>query len=131
MRRSLPVTLLALIVLSLSVWNGLRSYAAGASWDLLTELGATPGPLYIFLTGLFWTATGLIVFRGLWLGRTWARKATWLYVALYLTQFWADRVLYRTSERMQNLVLILVIQLIFLGLTAWALLGPRPNSFFR
>jgi hypothetical protein len=131
MHRPLPVTLLALLVLLLAAWNGVRCYAALASRDLLAELGAAPGPFYIALTGLLWALAGLILFRGLWIGRRWAPVAGWTYMGLYLLYFWADRLLFRTLERTQNIVFVLVLQVAALALTALALSGQRGISFFK
>jgi hypothetical protein len=130
MRRPLAVTLLAILVLSLTAWNGVRCYAALASWALLDELAASPGPLYIALTGFTWAAAGLVLFLGLWTGRRWAPKFCWAYVPLYIVYFWADRVLFRPAERTQNFAFVLALQIAALGLTAFALVGPRGESFF-
>jgi hypothetical protein len=130
-RRPLSVTLLAILVLFLTAWNGVRCYSAFASWELLAELGTHPGPLYIALTGLVWAATGLILLPGLWFGRGWARVAGWAYTALYLAYFWADRLLFRPAEMAQNYVFLLLLQLAVVGLTATALSSSSGKSFFR
>jgi hypothetical protein len=131
MRRPLPVTILAVLVLLLTVWNGARCYAALTSWSVLAELGASPGPLYIALTGFVWVVLGLVLFQALWTRRRWARRAGWVYIALYLSYFWADRLLFRPMERTQNIGFVLVLQIAALGLTALALSGPRGGSYFR
>lgn len=131
MHRPLAVTILAVLVLLLTAWNGVRWYAALASWGLLTELGARPGPFYIALTGLVWALAGLAVFVGLWSGRRWARLAGWAYMVLYLVYFWADRWSFRPAERTQNIIFVLVVQFAALGLTAFALSSPRGITYFK
>jgi hypothetical protein len=130
-RRPVFVTLLSVLVLTLTVWNGVRCYSALTSWSLLQELEAHPGPLYIALTGLIWAASGLALFRGLWLGRSWARPAAWFYIGLYLAYFWLDRFFFRPDERTQNYVLLLVLQLAVVGVTGIALSTSSGKTFFR
>lgn len=130
-RRPAFVTILSILVLILAVWNGVRCYSGLTSWSLLSELGSHPGPLYIALTGLVWAASGLFLFRGLWLGRSWARAAGWVYIGLYLAYFWADRFLFRPAERSQNYALLFVLQLVAVGLTSIALSTSSSKTFFR
>ena len=130
-RRPRLVTTLAVLVLILAVWNGVRFYSALQSWSLLTELRAHPGPFYIALTGLLWAAAGLTLFRGLWVGRSWAQKGARIYFALYLAYFWVDRLLFRPAERAQNYALLLLLQLALISLTALAFWTTSGKSFFR
>ena len=130
-RRPAVVTILSILVLFLTVWNGARCYAALTSWGLLTELSAHPGPFYIATTGFVWAASGVVLFRGLWLGRKWARTAGWVYILLYLAYFWADRLLFRSAERAENYALLLVLQLAAVGLTYMALSRSSSKIFFR
>src|SRR5512139_2183679 len=120
-RRPVFVTILCILVLIITVWNGVRWYSALSSWSVLSELGAYPGPLYIALTGLVWAVSGLALSWGLWFGRRWARIAGWAYIVLYLAYFWADRFFFRPAEHAQNYALLLVLQLIAVGLVGMAL----------
>jgi len=129
--RPLSVTIFAFVVLSLTAWNAVRFFSAITSWSLLAELGAHPGPLYIALTGLAWAVSGAALFRGLWLGRRWARVAGAAYIAVYLVYFWADRLLFRPTERAQNYVFLLLLQLASIGLTALALRATPGRSYFK
>jgi hypothetical protein len=130
-RRPVFVTIFAILVLILTVWNGVRCYGALTSWGLLVEMGSHPGPLYIAMTGLAWAAGGMVLFLGLWRGRKWAPTAGWVYILLYLGFFWADRLLFRPSERAENYLLLLLLQLGFVGLTYLALARSSSKTFFR
>jgi len=93
MARPFSVTLLSLIVLSLTAWNGLRLEASIASWKALEEFETRPGPLYIALSGAFWLPVGIIVFVALWWGKAWARKAAFFAVTGYTSWYWFDRLI--------------------------------------
>ena len=130
-RRPAFVTIFAILVLILTVWNGVRCYGALTSWGLLVEMGSRPGPLYIATTGLAWAAGGMALFRGLWQGRRWAATAGWVYILLYFGWFWADRLLFRAAESAENYALVLLLQLAVLGLAYMALSRSSSRTFFR
>ena len=129
-KRPLSVTILFLIVLWVTIHNGVRCGAAIGQWSALREFATPPGPLYIALTGLFWGLAGLPVLYGLYLGRPWARGATAAAVTLYAVYYWLDRLLVQSVPSRPNWPFALAITIYVAGLTAEALLLPRNAIFF-
>src|SRR4030042_4223594 len=71
--RPASVTILAIGVLIITVINLVRLILSIRDWEFLASW---PGvsPLYITLTGLIWTLTGLILLWGLWREKNWAPR---------------------------------------------------------
>jgi hypothetical protein len=92
-RRPFAATLLAMLVLFLAAWNGLRLAGAIASWRILAEYGARPP--YLAASGGFWLLAGLSLAWGLWRGKAWARGAALLTTALYTAWYWFDRLAFQ------------------------------------
>lgn len=131
-KRSLPVTLLILSVLSLTVWNAIRFGTALAQWATLTEFARPPGPLYFALTGLFWTVAGATVTFGLWLGRKWARPLSGLAGSGYVVYYWLDRLLVQNNvPARSNWPFMAFISLIWLTLFMAMLFLPKNPDFFE
>jgi hypothetical protein len=68
--RPIRVTLLALLMLVIALWNGLRLGQAIFFWKTLQEYGASPW--YIVISGGFWLLGGLALAWG-------ARRDYWQY----------------------------------------------------
>lgn len=130
-KRPFRVTLLACSVLLLTFFNAIRLGAALAKWDLILDFMPHPGPLYIALTGLFWTLSLLGVTLSIWLGWKWARLTTFVLIALYLIYNWLDRLVYRMAVPRENQGFVLIATLVFLFFTAFALFSPGSRFFFK
>jgi hypothetical protein len=59
----------------------------------LPALPLTIPPAYLALTGAVWGGLGLVVARGLFVGRRWARGATAALALAFVVWYWADRTL--------------------------------------
>ncbi len=129
-KRPLSVTVLLLIVVWVTIHNGVRFGSAIAAWSTLREFASPPGPLYIALTGLFWTLAGWPVAYGLYLGRRWARGVTAIAVVLYAAYYWLDRLFVQSGGLRPNWPFALAITAYMLGLTVEALVLPGNASFF-
>lgn len=112
-RRPISVTLLALFVLGLALWNGLRLVQAIVFWSILKEYQAEPGPLYAAISGGFWLLVGLSIVWGLWQGKAWAWFAALGSAAGYASWYWFDRLV--LQEPHSNWPFALVSTVIFIS----------------
>ena len=64
MKRPFSVTILLWLVLSLTVWSGLRLASAIQWWGTLLEFASPPGPLYIAISAGIWLIVGIGVVVG-------------------------------------------------------------------
>ncbi len=129
-KRPLLVTLLAVGVLILTVYNATRFGTALAEWDLLLKFMPRPGPIYIAATGLFWTFVLLVAALSLWFGWRWARPTAAISIFVYAAYYWLDRLIYQSSVPRENQPFSLIVTIVFLCLTALVLLLPGSRKFF-
>ncbi|MGQ9832324.1 MAG: hypothetical protein ACUVRJ_00765 [Candidatus Villigracilaceae bacterium] len=128
-KRSLPVTLLVFSVLSLTVWNAIRFGTALTQWAILTEFARPPGPLYLALTGLFWTLAGAAVIFGFWFSRKWARPLSGLVGSGYITYYWLDRLLIQNNR--SNWPFMACLSLLWLTFFMAMLFLPKKPDFLE
>ncbi|MFZ5879710.1 MAG: hypothetical protein ACOY0R_10090 [Chloroflexota bacterium] len=129
MTSNLPfrVTLLAWLVLSLTVWNGFRLWTAIAWRDVLGEFASRPGALYIGATGLFWMLLGWLDLWAILRAKSWwTPRLLAASAAGYTAWYWADRLLLQTGR--DNWPFTLIVNLLLLGWTWFAL---RTNIFAK
>jgi hypothetical protein len=81
----------SLFILGLSLLNGLRLIQALRYGSILESYQASPGPVYIALSGGFWAGAGLITLLGIWRRRIWGWFLGWILLFLYLGWYWFDR----------------------------------------
>jgi hypothetical protein len=130
-KNSLPpttVTIVAIFVLFITSWNGIRIYSAIANWQVLKEFGANPG--YILATGLFWTMAGLWLFRAIWEGRRYTIRAGLTTAGLYTLWYWCDRLIFQPSPA-PNISFSIVVTAIFLAFFIITLNIPASKGFFN
>lgn len=121
------VTILAVFVLCITAWNGLRIYSTIANWQILREFGANPA--YSLVIGLVWALTGLWLFRALWEGRRHALRAGLASAGLYFLWYWFDRLAIQPSPA-PNLLFSVVFSTLLL-ITFIIILGlPASKAFF-
>jgi len=94
-RRPTSVTMLAVIVLGLALWNGLRLMQAISFWSIIKEYHGDPGPLYVAICGGFWFLAGLSITWGLWHRKTWAWFGALGGVICYGFWYWFDRLVFQ------------------------------------
>ena len=90
-KRPLSVTLLALIVLIITVINLIRLGLSFRYWSFLSSRSGI-SPLYLALTGLFWSAVGLFVLWGLWKAKKWTPKLLQAVGLTYALYYWLDHI---------------------------------------
>lgn len=122
------VTILAVFVLFITSWNGIRIYSAIASWQVLREFGTNP--IYILATGLFWVAASLWLFRAIYEGHRYAFRAGLASAGLYLTWYWLDRLVIQPSPA-PNTRFSLVVSTVFLVVFITLLSIPVTKAFFK
>ncbi len=98
----------------LTVWNLFRAWTAFAWWGVLAEFIPRPGPLYIGLTGILWSALGLVLVWGLDSGRHWAPRLALGAGPVYTAWYWTDRLVLQTERA--NWPFILFVNLLVLVL---------------
>lgn len=128
-KRPLSVTLVLLGVLTLAGFNLLRFVASLQQWIFLDSL-PTVHPVYLAVTGFLWAITGLVLVRGLWLGKQWSVRGTQAWVLLYSLYFWLDRWLVASNGSGYNWPFAVVMNCIFVVLVFWILSNRKAKAFF-
>ena len=125
-KHKLPVRMwlfLGLMVVATG-WQVVR-FATSIAWHVTLETYEPyPGPIYIGISGAFWTLTGLYLLWSLWRGKRWTRMTFLIAAGLYTAWVWADRLLLQPQLR-ANWPFDLVITIVFLILNTFLVLDPR------
>lgn len=127
-RRPFPVTLLAWLVLSLSVWGAVRLLATLRWWDVLNEFEARLSPLYLSITGVVWIVTGLVLLWGLFSAKLWTPRAIPVAVFLWLAQYWMERLFFQSPRA--NLLFALIVSVVLIMVTIISAFNRKTNEFF-
>jgi hypothetical protein len=127
-RRPASIIIFVVLVLCLTLWNGLRLGAAIAFWRVLTEYYAKAGPAYIALSGGFWLVCGLALIYGLWQGKPWAWKAAIGGAAGYTLWYWLDRLFLQQPQA--NWSFTLATTIILLSFSAILIFPRKTRAFF-
>ena len=129
-KRPFSVTLLAGLVLSITIVHLVRFINALTWWSFLTTLPGKP-PLYLALTGLFGTLAGVVVFWGLWTGKHRAPLATRIIIVVYLGYQWLEQFLsVRAGNKFENWPFATVATLIVLIFVFWTLSHSAAKAYF-
>lgn len=92
------VTLLYVLVLTLSAWNGLRLWTALAWRDALDEFSAKPTSTAIAISGAFWLVAGIILLWSVWQRKVWAAKLLVGVAAGYTVWYWSERLIWQSPH---------------------------------
>jgi hypothetical protein len=127
MRRPPLVTLLALAIFALALFN-LQGVISGVQrYTVLRALPLSVAPAYLLLSRALWALVFALCGWGLWRLRGWVQRGLPLALALYLAQGWFDRlVLARSDFARTSLPYHLVLQVLAWAVVA-ALVWARPN----
>ena len=129
-KRPFSVTLLAGLVLSITIVHLVRFINSLTLWNFLTDL---PGksPFYLALTGLIGTLVGGVVFWGLWTGRPRARLVTLLLTVIYLSLQWFEQILsVRAGNEFENWPFAAALSILVLIFVFWTLSRANTRNFF-
>jgi hypothetical protein len=128
--RPFGVTLFALLVLIVAGVNFTRLILAVRNWDFLASL-LPFSPLYLVITGLIWSAGGLVLTWGLWRGSAWAPRWTMVAMLIYSVYIWYDRlVMPGYQSRNQNWPFVLSVNLLLLLAGFLILTHLKSRLFF-
>ena len=129
--RPLVVTLLAFLVLTITVLYALRLYQTLSLWDFLLSL---PGvsPLYLALSGAFWTVIGILVISGLWTGNSLAPRATRIAALLFVIYNWLERWWWLSNRNGEKVFTPFAVglTLLCLAFVFWALATVEARAYF-
>lgn len=129
-KRPKSVTILAVLVLYIAVFNLARFYQAIQRWFLLEQI-LPFSPLYLIVTGVIWSLFGLLVFWALWRGIAWAPKITIISTILYNLYFWFDRLLMPSyPQRNANAYFYLIVWSWIFAFTLWVTMSKKNKPFF-
>ena len=129
--RPFLVTLLALGVLILTVFNAVRFGSVLAQWDLLLDFAPRPGPLYTAATGLIWALGWLTVYLCLYLSWRWVRPITLATSVLYAAYYWFDRLVFQLSVGRDNTTFALIMTFLLLVFVIIVLALPKSRTYFE
>jgi len=127
MHRPFSVTLLTAGVLIFMALYWARLVESIRQWDFLITLPLSISPLYLALSGLAAGLAGMPVVAGLWAGKRWGPRATWLYGLGLAGLAWVERLVLRTGGN-ENGLFALFLTLALIGWMAWAL--ARSRTYF-
>ena len=91
MRRPFSVTLLACLVLIITIVHLVRFIYAITWWRFLTTLPGSP-PLLFAVTGFLGLLLGAALFWGLWIGNSRTPLAARILVPLYIGYQWIEQI---------------------------------------
>lgn len=129
-KRPFLVTLLAVLVLTITIVNLLRLVNTIALWSFLSGI---PGvsPFYLAVTGLVWTLLGVALVWGLWAGKPKAPRATRVLTVFYLGYEWLERIVFADSgNELQSWPFFAILSIIFILFTFWTLSRSDAKAFF-
>ncbi|MFL7893950.1 MAG: hypothetical protein ACK2UM_00140 [Anaerolineales bacterium] len=129
-RRPFSVTLLAGLVLIITIVHLVRFVYAITWWRFLTTL---PGktPLWLATTGLIGLLVGAVLFWGLWIGNPHSPVAARIIIPAYIGLQWIEQV-YSTwrGNIIENWQFTVVISLVVIIFTYWTLSTSRAKIYF-
>jgi len=130
-KRPLSVTFLALAVLTLTGWHGLRLILLWknaqwlSGWTLSTPLKL----LEIF--SLLWGVVGLLLVIGLWRGKVWLPKAILIATLAYIGFIWMDHwILSQTMFGRANLPFLAVCTVLGVWFIWWTIFRSGGRNYF-
>lgn len=129
-KRPFSVTLLAVMVLTITIVHLVRFINALTMWSFLSTLPGKP-PLYLALTGLIGSFAGIAIFWGLWTGKPNTPLATRIMTAVYLGYQWLEQFLaVRAGNEFKNWPFVTIATLIVLLFVLWTLSHSAAKVYF-
>lgn len=129
--RPFSVTILAVVVLILSVYYFTRLIVILRGWNFWAANLLPNSDWYLLLTGLVWGMIFLVGAAGLWLGWTPARKGMLILVPIYSAYLWIERfVLAQINHSSPNWLFFLIVTALTLVWTYWVLIRKSAKQFF-
>ncbi len=126
-KRPFGVTLFLWMVLSLSAWGLLRFFAALHWQAVLNQFHARLGPLYLSITGAGWAVAGIVLLWSIWVGKRWSYPAIPVSIALWLAEYWLERLFFEAPRA--NLPFMLGISVLLLVVTSLITFNRQTKNF--
>jgi hypothetical protein len=123
MARPRSVTFVALLVLSLAVFNLVSVISVVQAYTVLAGLGLALPPALLAAASGLWTVVFGALAIGLWRLKQWARLGTLAALPLYLAQIWAERLFFGRSDYVRVSAPFYAVVHLLLLLLVWGLLG--------
>lgn len=128
--RPFLVTLLAIVVLSIAILHLLRLIQTLTTRQFLESLPEV-SINYLIISGLTISAIGFLIAVGLWLGKSWAAKASLVIAPLYVVYDLIERGYFAwRAERPANWLLWLLLSVISLVFVFGSLTNRDAKLFF-
>jgi len=129
--RPKSLTILCIILLGLSLFNGLGAYSAYQEFGFLRDLPLSVSPLYLLLRRAFWALVLGVLAIGLWKRQAWGRIGALIAISAYLAQGWLERLWLARADYTQAASLCFsVADLAGLALFWLVLFRPKVRQFF-
>ena len=125
----LRITLLLCLVLMITAWNLVRLITSIGWRDTLVTYDSYPGPVYIGLTGAFWTLAGLFIIWSFIQRAYWSRISILISSFVYVIWFWIDLIFVQSQLR-ANWPFDLLATIILLGYIYAVVLDPHNQIYF-
>jgi hypothetical protein len=97
-KRPFRVTLLASLVLFLTVWNAIRVWTALEWRDVLNEFSSQPASTITAVSGASWTVIGIFVLWSIWQKKAWTTKLLLGAAAGYTVWYWSERLIWQSPH---------------------------------
>jgi hypothetical protein len=129
--RPFSVTILAVVVLTLSVYYFTRWIVILRSWNFWAANLLPNSDWYLLLSGLVWGMIFLVGAAGLWLGWAPARKGMLILAPVYTAYLWIERfVLAQINHSSPNWPFFLIVTTLTFVWTYWVLFRKSAKQFF-
>jgi hypothetical protein len=89
---------LGFVYLSILGWSRLRQ--ALLAWDLLREVGVSPGPWYLVAGGFVWGVLGLAAAVFVLMRRPWSGRAAFAAALALALSYWLDFLIFTSAAEM-------------------------------
>ena len=124
------ITLFISLVFYTICWQAIRLFT-GIAWNNELKIYEPPFvPLYIGISGAFWTFSGLFLLWSMWRGRPGTRRVFFIASALFTIWVWVDR-LFGQPRVQANWPFDLVLTIALFIFTTIILLDPRNKFYFE
>jgi hypothetical protein len=123
----LGITIIGILTIWLTIWNGLRLGMAIFFWNTLEEYNANP--FYIFLSGGIWLIAGLFLIWILGRRNPWGRMATIGVATGFTSWYWLDRLILQKPHA--NWLFSLTANLLLLILIVIILFAQKTGHYFQ
>lgn len=109
MKKTFPVTLTLLVVLSTLIWNIIRVWTALAWNNVLTEFSARlPSTASAFIGGI-WVAVSYFLCWSIWQRKAWAGKMLLGTAISYTVWYWSERLFFQNPR--PNAIFAVIVNL--------------------